>query len=145
MFQNLKTVTRKRASVSWTHTLERRCIFFFSKSGNFNSIWQLLHFSENSVLLFLVQSRAGMESIGGGLGLVGLWWRCCFGVMSRRNGFVERDLPSMLFLLLTKALHSVGVMIGRWRKKKETIKCGRRSNWFICSDFHFSNNCSTGP
>lgn len=45
------------ASVTQMHNLERRCIF--PRSGNFNSIWQLLHLQDNPVTISGYRQRQG--------------------------------------------------------------------------------------
>lgn len=61
------------------------------------------------------------------------------------RGIALWGVLSILFLLFTKALHSVSVMIERWKKKKRNEKMWTQKSWFIHSDFYFSNNCSIGP
>lgn len=52
--------------------------FYFSRSGNFNSIWQLLHFPDNPVTV----SGYG-QGWGAGVPKARLWslaeigWKCC--------------------------------------------------------------------
>lgn len=115
MFQNLKTVTRKRVP-SAEGPLWREDAFFqglkiLAASGNY--------FSFQKILCCCSWFKAELE--WGSQGVVWGLWDLDQGVVleswSSKNSFVGRNLSSMLSFLL-KALCSVGVMIEKWNKKK---------------------------
>ena len=103
------------ASVNRTRNLERRCIF--SRSGNFNSIWQLLRLQDNPVTV----SGYGQES---GWGYQRRWFGDLGGdvVMLAPEptwaqiSFRGRNLWSWYFRSL-KDLNGVGVRKEREREK----------------------------
>lgn len=124
------------------YSLPRRCIF--SRSGESNSVWQLLHFQDNPVT-FLVVGRGGR---GVPKKMVGSLLKSGGGVVvlapevRAQMSFRRRNLGLCDFWSL-KDRHGVGVRKEKEGEKEKVVKeelCGHQSNWLIQSDFYISHH-----